>query len=33
MALGRGRGSYHLGIQDDKGGRGGNHSQERKGLI
>ena len=31
MASGRGRGSYHLGIQDDKGGRGGNHSQETKG--
>ena len=31
MELGRGRGRYHLGIQDDKGGRGGNHSQETKG--
>ena len=31
VASGRGRGSYHLGIQDDKGGRGGNHSQGTKG--
>ena len=26
-----GRGRYPLGIQDDKGGRGGNHSQETTG--
>ena len=31
MESGRGRGRYHLGIQDDKGGRGENHSQETKG--
>ena len=32
MKSGRGRGRYHLGIQDDKGGRGGYHSQGTKGI-
>ena len=30
-ASGRGRGRYKIDIRDDKGGRGGNHSEETKG--